>query len=90
MAESKLQRKIISDLRKSGWDVVKIILCNKPGQPDVQAGKNKRMIFIECKDEDKDAEPLQKYRHKQLISKGFDVFVVDTWEMYLQIKFQNL
>lgn len=88
--ESKLQKKIIRDLKKSGWIPLKIVLCNLPGFNDIIALKNKQAVFIECKDEEEEAEKLQEYRHSLLRKQGFLVFVIDTWEQYLQIKRQNL
>lgn len=88
--ESALQKKIIKDLKKRGWIPLKIVLCNLPGFNDIIAFKSKQAIFIEVKDKDEEAEKLQKYRHKILEKEGFMVFVVDTWEQYLQIKFAHL
>lgn len=87
--ESKLQKKIRTDLEKSGWLAHKVY-SSKPGWPDLEAYKNKRTIFIEAKMQGKKAKPLQKYRHKILIDQGFSVFVIDTWEQYLAIKAENL
>lgn len=88
--ESPLQKKIIKDLKKRGWIPLKVVLCNMPGFNDIIAFKNKVTVFIEVKDEDKDAEKLQIHRHSELQKQGFLVFVIDTWECYLQIKYQHL
>lgn len=88
-AESKLQKKIRSDLEKSGWIVHKVT-SSKPGWPDLEAFKKKRVIFLEAKSAGKVARPLQKYRHDLLIKQGFDVFVIDSWEQYVAIKYENL
>lgn len=85
-AESKLQRKIITDLKKKGWIPLKIVLCNLPGFNDIIAFRNKISIFIEAKSPGKSAEPLQVHRHKQLKSQGFEVFTIDTWEEYKRIE----
>lgn len=84
--ESRLQRKIIDDLEKDGWIVVKIKLCNLNGFPDLMALKNGNVFFIEVKDEGEEAEPLQDVRHQMLRDQKFYVFVIDTWEKYLSIK----
>lgn len=84
--ESKLQTKIREDLEKSGWVVNKIILSSKKGWPDLEAFRNKVAIFIEAKAEGKKADPLQLLRHEQLNSKGFSVFVIDSWADYLSVK----
>ena len=86
-AESRLQRKIRIDLEKDGWDVLKIMLCNQPGYPDLECKKALRRIFyIECKAKGKQADPLQEYVHKKLRKMGFPVFVIDSWEQYQEIK----
>lgn len=84
--ESKLQKKIRIDLEKNGWLVVKIKLCSLNGWPDQQAHKNGRTVFLEIKDKGKKAKPLQEYRHEQIRTQGFNVFTIDTWELYLEIK----
>jgi Holliday junction resolvase len=85
-AESKLQKKILADLKKKGWEVVKITLCNQNGWPDITAYKNKRTLFIEAKAPKKAANPLQQYRHECLRAQGFEVYVTPTWEQYKWIK----
>lgn len=84
MTEKKLQARIINDLESRGWEVVKVIRCNKSGWPDIQAHKNKITVFIECKAEGKEARPLQVYQHQRLQRQGFEVFVFDTWEAYFK------
>lgn len=85
--ESKLQRKIIKYLegRKRKWYVIKIVTCNKPGHPDIEAYREGRVVFVECKDKGKKAAPLQEYRHEQLRGHGFNVFVIDDYEDFLKI-----
>lgn len=85
--ESKLQKKVIKDLKKHGWYVVKIIMSNIPGIPDVICLRNGEVFWIEFKSEGKKAEPLQLHRHTELREHGFKVFVIDTWEQYLGIRF---
>lgn len=84
--EGRLQRKIIKDLDLSGWEAHKVMKSTKSGWPDVEAFKAKRTIFIETKSKGKKAKPLQVYRHDRLRAQGFDVFVIDTWELYEEIK----
>ena len=86
MKESKLQSKIIDDLELLGWEVHKVMKSNKSGWPDVEAFKNRITIFIETKTTGKEARPLQTYRHGKLRDQGFQVFVIDTWEMYLEVR----
>lgn len=80
--ESKLQSRIIADLRRKGWIVVKVVRCNLSGWPDLTAYKNKVAIFMEIKDEGKKTEPLQDYRHEELRKQGFEVYVINNWEDY--------
>jgi Holliday junction resolvase len=86
MAESALQKKIINHLKRKGWYVVKIVMSNTNGIPDIWIGKNGNCAWLEIKDKGKTAEPLQLQRHKELDEKGFNVFVIDTWEKYLELK----
>lgn len=85
--ESQLQRKVRLDLERNGWDVLKINLCSKPGYPDTEVKRALRQIFyIEFKAKGKKPDPLQAYIHRQLRKMGFPVFVIDTWEKYLELK----
>lgn len=86
MLESKVQEKIINHLQKNGWFVIKIIRCNHPGFNDCEALKNGRAVFIEVKQKDKIAEPLQVFRHEQLQAQGFEAYTVDSFEEYLELK----
>jgi hypothetical protein len=73
--ESIIQSKIKAHLVKNGWLVNKIIQSTNNGWPDLECFKNGKTIFIEAKD-DKNAAPLQKYRHKLLKQQGFEVYVI--------------
>lgn len=85
--ESALQKKIINYLKRKGWYVVKIVMSNTNGIPDIWAGKKGKCIWIEVKDKGEIAEPLQLVRHEELRAQGFQVFVIDTWEGYLSLRF---
>ena len=88
--EAQLQAKIIKDLQGRGWFVVKIIACNRPGYPDLQAEREFRgrhiMVRIECKAPGQKPTPLQEYVHEQIRNHGGVVHVVDTWETYLKLE----
>lgn len=84
-AESKLQTRIRKNLEKN-WYVVKVSICNKPGFPDLMALNAGRTMFFEIKSAGKKAKPLQEHRHTELRDRGFQVFVIDTWEQYLHIR----
>ena len=78
LPESIIQKKVIKQLEDDGWLVVKIIQTNMNGWPDLQAHKEGRTVFIECKSNGKQPGALQKYRHAQLRQQGFDVKVIYT------------
>jgi Holliday junction resolvase len=90
MRESRLQSKIINDLKLYGWEVLKMMKGNEAGWPDIFAFKNKVTVFIEAKKPGEEAKELQKYIHRRLEAQGFQVFVIDTWEQYMQIKYLHL
>ena len=76
MREADYQRKIIQALEADGWYVVKIIQTNRNGWPDLQALKDGVCVFIEVKAPNGKLSELQKYRHRQLIKKGFTVLTL--------------
>ena len=78
MLEKQVQAKVKKMLTDRGWLVVKIMSCSLPGWPDLQAHKDGRTIFVECKAPGKKPTPLQLYRHEALRATGFEVFVVDS------------
>lgn len=86
--ERKLQNKIISDLNKRGWIVVKTITLSKAGFPDIFAFKNGRTVFFEVKAKKGVKSQLQQYRIEQLQQQGFMAEFIDDYEEYL--KFINL
>ena len=73
--ESKIQSSIIKKLEQNGWFVIKIIASNKPGITDLICLRDSRTIFIEVKRPGVLPTPLQKYRHDELRSKGFEVII---------------
>jgi Holliday junction resolvase len=77
MSESKIQSRIIQNLERNGWFVVKIIQTTKNGWPDLQAVKKGKTIYIEVKDVGEEPDPLQLVRHQQLRINGATVFVTD-------------
>lgn len=82
MLESKLQKKIIDHLTKDNWFVLKIILSNKNGVPDLMAIKEGQTIFIEVKQQGKKVIKggLQEYRIKELNKYGVLAFESDSLE----------
>ncbi len=77
MTEAQIQTRIIKNLERSGWYVVKIIQSTKNGWPDLQAIRYGLTVYIEVKEVGKDADPLQKVRHRDLEKAGAQVFVTD-------------
>lgn len=86
MLESKIQSKCIKAMQKDGWFVLKIIRCNLPGFNDTIALKAARTVIIEFKRPGETPDPLQVFRHEQLRAQGFEVYTVDSWEAYLELK----
>jgi len=78
--ESKIQRKIILQLEKRNWLVVKLIKTTMNGIPDLMALKDGRTVFIEVKTETGKVSELQKHRHEKLKSQGFAVHVCTCFE----------
>lgn len=73
--ESKIQAKIIKQLKSDGYLVVKTIMLNESGYPDIFAFKNGKTLFVEVKSEKGKLSELQKYRIEQLQKQCFEVIV---------------
>lgn len=74
--ESEIQGKIIKRLKSEGWMVVKLVLTNLPGMPDIMALKDGVARFYEVKQPGCKPRPLQDYRIGQLRDLGFEVEVI--------------
>ena len=85
ITEKELQTKIIADLNKRGWIVIKTIVLSKAGFPDVFAFKKGRTIFFEVKAKNGVKSKLQQYRIEQLQAEGFTAEFVDDYGDYLNI-----
>ena len=71
MSESKIQSKKIKELEKEGYYVIKLILTNRPGIPDLLAiPKDSDVLFVEVKAENGKVSKLQEFRMKELNSHG--------------------
>lgn len=90
-SEKTLQSKIIRHLERNGWIVIKTILLNKNGYPDIFAFRDGRTIFIEVKGTDGVVSKLQELRIKQLQSEGFTAFVCRNFEELINklMKYEN-
>ncbi len=74
--ESEIQAGIIKRLEKQGYYVVKLMLTNKSGIPDLLCLKDGKSLFVEVKRPSEKPRPLQEYRIKELRALGFEVQVL--------------
>jgi hypothetical protein len=71
MLESKIQSKKIKELEKEGYFVIKLIVTNKPGIPDLLAiPRDSNVLFCEVKRPDGKLSKLQEFRIKELNEHG--------------------
>ena len=73
--ESVIQSSLIKKYESQGYMVVKLILTNKSGIPDLLLLKDGKASFVEVKRDGQKPRPLQEYRIKELRSLGFEVHV---------------
>lgn len=78
MLEQQIQSKIIKNLEKEGWYVVKLITTTKAGIPDLLCLKQGRAVFIEVKRPGGKTSALQRLRMAELLKQGFEV--ITTYE----------
>ena len=76
MKESILQKLTIAHLQKLGYLVNKIILCTLNGWTDIEAYRKGKVIFVEVKTDHTEPNPLQLFRHEQIMNMGFKVFII--------------
>ena len=74
--ERDIQARIIKRYKEQGYMVVKMMLTNSPGFPDLMVLKNGVAQFVEVKSPNEKPRPLQLFRIKQLKEIGFNVLVV--------------
>lgn len=80
MSEQALQKKIIDLLKSKGFDVVKIITCNRKGVSDIIAcAPNGRFWAIEVKFGTNKPSPLQSHYINEIDRRGGVAFV--TWDL---------
>ena len=75
--ESKIQARIIKRLEAQGYYVVKLILTNKNGIPDLLVLKDGKAFFVEVKRPGEKPRPLQEYRMNELRELGF---ICEVWK----------
>lgn len=68
--ESKLQKKIIERVKRAGYYVVKTVLSNRSGVPDLLFCAKGRFYGIEIKEPGKLPSELQKYNIEQIRRAG--------------------
>jgi Holliday junction resolvase len=80
MSEQALQKKIIDLLKSHGFDVVKIITCNRKGVSDIIAcAPNGIFWAIEVKFGTNKPSPLQLHYVNEIAKRGGVAFV--TWDL---------
>ncbi len=86
MLEKQLQAKCLKYLKGfPGVWVLKTIVSNKAGVPDVIACIAGRFVSFEIKKPGGDATPLQKYNGEQIEKAGGVFHMVDNFESFKQI-----
>jgi hypothetical protein len=81
--EQQIQSKLIKQLEKDGYYVIKLSVTNKTGIPDLLAiPKNSDVEFIEVKRPGQKPRPLQIYRLKELNNHGVKASVYDGTQFY--------
>ena len=72
---SKKQTELINLWTKKGYLVINLIKTNKNGIPDLQALRNKKVVFIESKEHGDTVKQLQIFRMRELTKNGFQCYV---------------
>lgn len=60
---------------REGYIVIKLVLTNQNGIPDLLLLKDGKAVFVEVKRPGSKPRPLQEYRIEQLRKAGFEVRV---------------
>lgn len=80
MSEQKLQKKIIDWLKANNYWVVKVMVANRSGVPDILACSPEGMLVaIEVKYGSNKASPLQEYNIAEINKRKGIAFV--TWDL---------
>ena len=78
--ETKIQSQITDTLKDLGFYVIRLVLAQPNGCPDLIAIRNGKTVFVEVKQPGEKARKLQKYRHKQISDQGIPVLTVSSSE----------
>jgi Holliday junction resolvase-like predicted endonuclease len=79
MTEQQIQSKIINQLEKENWYVIKLIKTSKNGIMDLLCHRQGETMYVEVKRETGKLSELQKIRIKQLEEQGI---MVKIWTSY--------
>jgi Holliday junction resolvase len=86
MKESQLQRKIIADLKQRGAYVIKTIVSNRNGVPDLFFCYQGRFYALEVKKEDGTVTDLQRVNIEHIKKAGGSASAIFTWEQYINFR----
>lgn len=76
--EQQLQSKKIKELEQQGYYVIKLVLTNKNGIPDIIAiPKDSDVLFVEMKSADGKPTKLQEFRKSELERHGLKVQIIN-------------
>ena len=86
MREKQIESKLVNAVRDAGGMCPKLVSPGTDGMPDrMVLLPGCRIAFVEVKAPGKEPRQLQIYRHEQLRSLGFPVFVLDDPERISEI-----
>lgn len=81
MLESKIEKKLVSLVRKSGGECIKFVSPGNAGVPDrIVMMPHGKIHFVELKAPGEKPRPLQIAVHEEFEALGFKVEVIDTLE----------
>lgn len=76
MSESKIQSSIMKCAKSNNWHAIKTIKLSENGHADIFMFKNGVTIFVEVKTLKGIQSEIQKYREKQMVSNGFEYWLI--------------
>lgn len=79
-SEKKIEVKLRNEIVKRGGWCIKVLSTFVAGLPDRLVLIKGRAYFVELKSEGKVPRPIQVVAHKKLMSLGFPVTVISTFE----------
>lgn len=88
MLEKDFQKKVIAHHKKyyyQDYILLKVILCNLNGFPDLTFLSGSRTFCIELKKKGEKARELQNFRARELRKRGVETYVVDDFDQILEI-----